>query len=59
MVTEMQGTYSVEPLMRTNLPSCQGAVTTAALRMCHVAGVPEFFADWLINAQQKAPPDHG
>lgn len=52
MVTEMQGTYSVEPLMRTTLPGCLGAVTTAACGCNRVAGVPGFFADWLINAQQ-------
>jgi hypothetical protein len=45
--------YSVEPLMRTTLPRLPGAMTTAACGCNHVAGVPEFFADWLINAQQS------
>jgi len=28
-------------------------MTTGACGCNHVAGVPEFFADWLINAQQS------
>jgi hypothetical protein len=39
--------------MLTTLPRLPGAMTTAACGCNHVAGVPEFFADWLINAQQS------